>query len=89
MKILTSERSGVCRLGISLYPEFASQEDNFAYLRRAAEHGFDVLFLALLGAKGTYEEVVERYLAPTPALRTSWASRSSATSTPWCSSAWV
>lgn len=62
MKILTSERSGVCRLGISLYPEFASQEDNFAYLRRAAEHGFDVLFLALLGAKGTYEEVVERYL---------------------------
>ena len=62
MRILTSERSGVCRLGISLYPEFASQEDNFAYLRRAAEHGFDVLFLALLGAKGTYEEVVERYL---------------------------
>lgn len=62
MKILTSERSGVCRLGISLYPEFASQEDNFAYLRRAAEHGFDVLFLALLGAKGTYEEIVERYL---------------------------
>ena len=62
MKILTSERSGVCRLGISLYPEFASQEDNFAYLRLAAEHGFDVLFLALLGAKGTYEEVVERYL---------------------------
>lgn len=62
MKILTSERSGVCRLGISLYPEFASQEDNFAYLHRAAEHGFDVLFLALLGAKGTYEEVVERYL---------------------------
>lgn len=62
MKILTSERSGVCRLGISLYPEFAFQEDNFAYLRRAAEHGFDVLFLALLGAKGTYEEVVERYL---------------------------
>lgn len=62
MKILTSERSGVCRLGISLYPEFTSQEDNFAYLRRAAEHGFDVLFLALLGAKGTYEEVVERYL---------------------------
>ena len=55
MRILTSERSGVCRLGISLYPEFASQEDNFAYLRRAAEHGFDVLFLALLGAKGTYE----------------------------------
>lgn len=62
MRILTSERSGVCRLGISLYPEFASQEDNFAYLRRAAEHGFDVLFLALLGEKGTYEEVVERYL---------------------------
>lgn len=62
MRILTSDCSGVCRLGISLYPEFASQEDNFAYLHRAAEHGFDVLFLALLGAKGTYEEVVERYL---------------------------
>lgn len=62
MRILTSERSGVCRLGISLYPEFASRDDNFDYLRRAAAHGFDVLFLALLGAKGTYEEVVERYL---------------------------
>ncbi len=62
MRILTSERSGVCRLGISLYPEFASAEENFDYLRRAAAHGFDVLFLALLGADGTYEEVVERYL---------------------------
>ena len=62
MRTLTSERSGVCRLGISLYPEFASPEENFDYLRRAAAHGFDVLFLALLGADGTYEEVVERYL---------------------------
>lgn len=62
MRTLTKDRSGVCRLGVSLYPEFASQEDNFAYLRRAAAHGFDVLFLALLGADGTYEEVVERYL---------------------------
>lgn len=62
MRILTSERSGVCRLGVSLYPEFASPEENFDYLRRAAAHGFDVLFLALLGADGTYEEVVERYL---------------------------
>lgn len=62
MRTLTSERSGVCRLGISLYPEFASAEENFDYLRRAAAHGFDVLFLALLGADGTYEEVVERYL---------------------------
>lgn len=62
MTTLTKCRSGVCRLGISLYPEFASREENFDYLRRAASHGFDVLFLALLGADGTYEEVVERYL---------------------------
>lgn len=62
MRTLISERSGVCRLGVSLYPEFASPEENFDYLRRAAAHGFDVLFLALLGADGTYEEVVERYL---------------------------
>lgn len=47
---------------MSLYPEFASQEENFGYLRRAAAHGFDVLFLALLGAKGDYREVVDRYL---------------------------
>lgn len=49
-------------LGISLYPEFASAEENLAYLERAAAQGFDVLFLALLAAKGTPEETLERYL---------------------------
>lgn len=62
MRILASPARGRCRLGVSLYPEFASQEDSLDYLRRAAAHGFDVLFLALLGADGTYGEVVERYL---------------------------
>lgn len=62
MRILTKGHLRACRLGVSLYPEFASQEENFGYLRRAAAHGFDVLFLALLGAKGDYREVVDRYL---------------------------
>lgn len=58
---MMGKKGGSLRLGVSLYPEFASQEENFDYLRRAASHGFDILFLALLGAKGSYEEVVERY----------------------------
>lgn len=49
------------RLGISLYPEFASQEDNFDYLERAAARGFDVLFIALLGVKDGRDAVIERY----------------------------
>ena len=49
------------RLGISLYPEFASKEDNFSYLERAAAHGFDVLFLAFLAVKDPAEVVKERY----------------------------
>jgi uncharacterized protein len=50
------------RLGISLYPEFASMEENLAYLERAAAHGFDLLFIALLGVKDGPEAVKERYL---------------------------
>lgn len=50
------------RLGISLYPEFASQEENFAYLERAAAHGFDLLFIALLGVQDGPDAVKERYL---------------------------
>lgn len=49
------------RLGVSLYPEFASMEDNLSYLERAASHGFDVLFLAFLGVKDEAEVVKERY----------------------------
>ena len=49
------------RLGVSLYPEFASQEDNFSCLERAAAHGFDLLFLAFLGVNDPAEVVKERY----------------------------
>ncbi|MDE7313922.1 MAG: DUF871 family protein [Eubacterium sp.] len=37
------------RLGISLYPEYASDEQCMAYLETASNYGFSVLFLALLG----------------------------------------
>ncbi len=49
------------RLGISLYPEFATQEENFSYLERAAARGFDVLFIALLAVKDGPEAVLARY----------------------------
>ena len=38
------------RLGISLYPEHSTFEQDVAYLEKAAKLGFDLLFIALLGA---------------------------------------
>ena len=38
------------RLGISLYPERSTFEQDVAYLEKAAKLGFDLLFIALLGA---------------------------------------
>lgn len=49
------------RLGISIYPEFAAERDCLDYLARAAERGFSVLFIALLGVTGERWEVVARY----------------------------
>lgn len=50
------------RLGISLYPDLASKEENIKYLETASHYGFDILFIAFLGAKGTKDEIIERYL---------------------------
>ena len=49
------------RLGISVYPEFASEEACEDYLRRAAAHGFSVLFVALLGVREERAVVTARY----------------------------
>ena len=38
------------RLGISLYPERSTFEQDVAYMEKAAKLGFDLLFIALLGA---------------------------------------
>lgn len=48
------------RLGISLYPERGTFEQDVAYMEKAAALGFDVLFIALLGA-GNREETIARY----------------------------
>lgn len=49
------------RLGISIYPEFASYEENIKYLETAAKYGFDVLFLALLNVKEEAQVVIDYY----------------------------
>lgn len=49
------------RLGISLYPEKSTPERDAAYLEAAAKHGFDVLFIALLGAQEGRDALIERY----------------------------
>ncbi len=49
------------RLGISLYPEHSTQERDFAYMEAAAAHGFDVLFIGLLGAQEGRDALIARY----------------------------
>ena len=48
------------RLGISLYPERSAFEQDVAYLEKAAKLGFDLLFIALLGA-GDRQQTIDRY----------------------------
>ena len=48
------------RLGISLYPERSTFEQDVAYLEKAAKLGFDLLFIALLGA-GDRQQTIDRY----------------------------
>lgn len=50
------------RLGISLYPALADQQQSLDYLEMAAKYGFDILFLAFLGVNGTKEEIIKEYL---------------------------
>lgn len=51
------------RLGISLYPERSTFEQDVAYLEKAAKLGFDLLFIALLGA-GDRQQTIDRYKPP-------------------------
>lgn len=48
------------RLGISLYPERSTFEQDVAYMEKAAKLGFDLLFIALLGA-GDRQQTIDRY----------------------------
>ena len=49
------------RLGISVYPERGTDEQNIRYMETAAKHGFDVLFIALLAVHDGREAAIERY----------------------------
>ncbi|HIZ45938.1 MAG TPA: DUF871 family protein [Candidatus Olsenella pullistercoris] len=49
------------RLGISIHPERATEEQCDGYLRLAAGLGYRVLFVALIGVRDPREEVVARY----------------------------
>ena len=41
------------RLGISIYPNHSSYEDNINYIRQAHEYGFSKIFMCLLSVEGS------------------------------------
>lgn len=49
------------RLGISIYPEAASLEDNMRYVKRAKENGFDRIFTCLLSVEGNKETIISEF----------------------------
>lgn len=49
------------RLGISVYPEHSTPEQDFAYIKKAAECGFQRVFTCLLSVEGDIEKVTARY----------------------------
>lgn len=49
------------RLGISVYPEHASQEECFKYMELAAKYGFKRIFTCLLSVKKEKEEMVKEF----------------------------
>lgn len=49
------------RLGISVYPEHASLEDNKNYISTAAKYGFDRIFTCLLSVTGDKESIVGEF----------------------------
>ena len=61
------------RLGISLYPERSTFEQDVAYLEKAAKLGFDLLFIALLGAGDRQQTTATSPCWPRPR---SWVLRS-------------
>lgn len=49
------------RLGISIYPGFGTEERDLHYMETAAKHGFNVLFIALLGVGDGRDAAIARY----------------------------
>ncbi len=48
-------------LGISVYPQKASLEDNLHYIEKASSLGFNRLFVALLGVEASKEAILKDY----------------------------
>ncbi|MFV0255190.1 MAG: DUF871 domain-containing protein [Erysipelotrichaceae bacterium] len=51
------------RLGISIYPEHSSLNDNKAYIAKAASVGFTRIFTCLLSVEGSKEQIVSEFKA--------------------------
>lgn len=51
------------KLGISVYPERASFEENKAYIETAAKYGFSRIFTCLLSAQGDKDKIIEEFKA--------------------------
>ncbi|WP_438588830.1 MupG family TIM beta-alpha barrel fold protein [Dubosiella newyorkensis] len=49
------------RLGISIYPEHASLEENKKYIEQAAKYGFKRIFTCLLSVDKPKEEIKEEF----------------------------
>lgn len=49
------------RLGISVYPEHASKEECYNYMRLAGKYGFKRVFTCLLSVKESKEKIVEEF----------------------------
>lgn len=49
------------QLGISVYPNHASMEDNIAYLKLAHKYGFKRVFTCLLSVEGDKEKIIKEF----------------------------
>lgn len=49
------------KLGISVYPEQASLEDNKRYIKIASKYGFSRIFTCLLSAEGDKSKIIEEF----------------------------
>lgn len=49
------------KLGISIYPEYASTEDILAYMRKAHELGFSRIFTCLISSDGTIDGIEKQF----------------------------
>lgn len=49
------------RLGISIYPEHASLEENLAYINLAHKYGFSRIFTCLLSVQGDKEKIISEF----------------------------